>query len=235
MNHEDIPFEKFFTDRLKQKGMSIKKLAETTGIARSHIENIASGNFKDMPSAPYFRGYLIRLGKILDFDGDERWEEIKKEGMLKKSGPKDMLPKNRFIKKHPSKFIWAGAVFVIAIVYIIFRFARIAGMPTLTLIFPAENPATVSSSEITLQGTVTNADSLSIGGETVPIAQDGTWQKNVLLFPQNPNTFQITAKKFLGGETDIVEQIFYEPATGTFSTGTTSTSINSSGTIQGIR
>jgi transcriptional regulator with XRE-family HTH domain len=222
MNHEETPFEKLFTEHLKQRNISIKKIAEMTGISRAHLENIASGNFKDLPSAPYFRGYLIRLGKILDFDGETWWEEIKKESTLKKSGPKDTLPRNRFTKKRPTKFILAGVLLIIAILYFILQFARISGEPSVTLAFPTENPYTASSSELILRGIVTNADSLSVNGETVPLLVGGAWQKDVLL--QNGlNPFAIRAKKFLGGESDVVEQILYnEPAAETSMTSTTS-------------
>ena len=223
MDHDETPFEKLFTERLKQRNISIKKIAEMTGISRAYLENIASGNFKNMPSAPYFRGYLIRLGTILDFDGETWWEEIQKENTLKKSGPKDTLPKNRFTKKHPMKFIWAGAILIVVIIYLILQFARISGKPTLILSFPSENPYITSSSEITLQGTVTNANSLSINSEAVPIMSGGTWQKDVLLSGSEPNTFNISAKKFLGGESNIVEQIFHnEPAARTTTTSATS-------------
>jgi cytoskeletal protein RodZ len=198
MNHEEAPFEKLFIERLKQKNISIKKIAEMTGISRVHLENIASGNFKDLPSAPYFRGYLIRLGKVLDFDGEAWWEEIKKENTLKKSGPKDTLPKNRFTKKRPTKFIWASVILIIAIIYLVLQFTRISGEPELMLVFPAENPYTASSSELTIQGTITNADSLSVNGDTVPLQAGSVWQKNVLL-QDGLNTFAIRAKKFLGG------------------------------------
>ena len=215
MDHEETPFEKLFTERLKQRNISIKKISEMTGISRAHIENIASGNFKDLPSAPYFRGYLIRLGKILDFDGEIWWDEIQKENILKKSGSKDTLPKNRFAKKRPMKFIWAGIILVIAIIYIISQFTRISGTPSLSLSFPVNNPYITSSSEITLQGTVTNADSLFLvqNNEEIPISPDGSWQENVFLSQNNPNTFDIKAKKFLGGESDIVEQIIYNEPT----------------------
>jgi transcriptional regulator with XRE-family HTH domain len=225
MDHEEIPFEKIFTERLKQKGISIKKLAEVTGIARNHLENIASGNFKDMPSAPYFRGYLIRIGKVLDFDGETWWEEIKKGSVVKKSGIKDTLPENRFTKKRPMRLIWIGAVIIIVIVYAVLRFAQISGKPGIALVFPAQNPYNASSPEITLQGTITNADSLSVNGDGVPITAGGAWQKDVLL--QNGlNTFALSAKKFLGGESDVVEQILYTPAVE--ASGTVSSSSNGS-------
>jgi transcriptional regulator with XRE-family HTH domain len=217
-NHEEIPFENLFTERLRQKNISIKKIAEMTGISRTYLEDIASGNFKDLPSAPYFRGYLIRLGAILDFDGEAWWKEIEKENVLKKSGSKDTLPKNRFTRKHPTKFIWAGIILVIVIIYLISQFARIAGKPSITLVFPAENPYMTSTSAIVLQGTFANADSLSVNGDTVPLQTGNVWQKNVLL--QNGlNTFAIHAGKFLGGESDLVEQILYnEPPVETSTT-----------------
>ena len=209
MEQEEFSFEKFFTERLRQKGITIKKIAEMTGISRSHIENIASGNFRDMPSAPYFHGYLVRLGKVLDFDGEEWWEMISKEGSLKKSGPKDTLPKNRFTQKYPTKFIWIGIICVIIIISFILQFARISGKPSVALIFPRENPYIASSTEITLQGIVTNADSISINGDSASINSEGLWQKNVLLY-DGDNSFSISAKKFLGGESNIVEHVFYE-------------------------
>jgi cytoskeletal protein RodZ len=234
MDREEVPFEKFFTERLRQRNISIKKIAEMTGISRAHLENIASGNFGDLPSAPYLHGYLIRLGKILDFDGEIWWEEVKNENILKKSGPKDVLPKNRFTKKRPIKFIWACAILIIAIIYLIFQFARISGKPSITLIFPAENPYTAASSELTLQGTAMNADSLSVNGDTVMLQAGGAWQKDVLL--QNGlNTFAVRAKKFLGGESDIVEQVIYnEPASDTSSTNATQPATGASETSSSL-
>jgi hypothetical protein len=68
-----------------------------------------------------------------------------------------------------------------------------------------------------------NADSITLNGDPVTLAADGTWQKGVLL--QNGlNTFQIVAKKFLGDESDVTEQVWYQGPTGTpIPTNTTST------------
>jgi cytoskeletal protein RodZ len=232
MDHEENNnFEKFFIERLRQKNISLKKLSDITGISKNNLENIASGNFKGLPSAPYFRGYVIKLGNVLDFNGEEWWEEIKKESAVKKSGAKDLLPKNRFAKKNPMKYIILAIVILITGIYMALQFRKMIGQPVLSLTFPNQNPYTASSSEITLQGKVSNADSLSINGENINIAPDGTWQKNVLLFSNNQNTFKITAKKFLGSEADLVEQIIYNNSNIQTQTPTT-TIINTTNTIE---
>lgn len=222
MEHEEgNNFEKFFIERLRQKNISLKKLSDLTGISKNNLENIASGNFKGLPSAPYFRGYIIKLGTVLDFNGEEWWEEVKKESAVKKSGAKDLLPKNRFARKNPMKYMILAIVILIAGIYMALQFRKIIGEPVLSLTFPDINPYVASSSEITLQGKVSNADSLSINGENINIAKDGTWQKNVLLFSGNQNTFKITAKKFLGSEANLFEQIIYDNSNIQTSTATT--------------
>jgi hypothetical protein len=224
----ETPFEQFFSDRIKTKGISLKKLSDLTGIAPTHIESLLRGDFDSLPSAPYLHGYLLRLGAMLDFDGEEWWIRLKQEGVIKNSGELDMLPKNRFIKKSPPKYLWAIAVAVVVLIYFAFQAPRIFGKPSLVVTFPIGNPYATASSTLTITGTISDADSLTLNGDQVTINSDGTWQKGVLL--QNGlNTFQVAAKKFLGGETDVVEQVLYSqpgaPAATTTASTTTSTTL----------
>jgi hypothetical protein len=147
---------------------------------------------------------------VLDFDGEIWWEKIKKEEEPRRSGPRDKLPENRFIKKSSSKFLWLAAAAVIVIAYLAFQLPKISGKPSITITFPIQNPYSTSSSTVTISGFVKNANSLLLNGDPVTIASDDSWEKAVLL--QNGlNTFQISAKKLLGGETDFIEQIIYQP------------------------
>lgn len=216
MEQEALTFPEFLAEEMRDKGISLKKLSEATGIAPNYLENMLRGDFEGMPSAPYFHGYLLRIGKVLDFDGEEWWKTIKKENVVRYSGPLDALPKNRFIKKVVPKSYWAlGIAGVIIVIYLAFTLPHILGKPTLTIAYPASNPFTAISTTITFQGTVRDAGSLSLSNgdssssEAIAIAADGSWEKSVLL--QNGlNTFEFSAKKFLGGETDITEQVLYE-------------------------
>jgi cytoskeletal protein RodZ len=223
MDYDTTPFAEFFTERFKEKGTTLKRLSDATGIAPSHIEAIMRGDFASMPSAPYFRGYLIRLGKELDFNGEEWWMRLKNEGVIQNSGELDTLPRNRFIKKAPPKYLWAIGVAVIVLIYLAFQLPRILGKPSLSVTFPVQSPYTTTSSTLTISGTVSNADSLYLNNnQQIPIAADGSWSENVLL-GAGANPFEITAKKFLGGSTQITEQIIYQPGNTPVTTISTST------------
>jgi len=241
MSPNDLPFEQFFAEKIKERGVSLKKLSEMTGIAPAHIESLLRGDYDSMPSAPYFHGYLTHLGAILDFDGEEWWAKLKKEGVVKNSGVLDTLPRNRFIKQSPPKYLWAIGAGILVLIYLAFQAPRIFGKPTLTMTTPDANPYVTTSSTFTLTGTVSGADSLYLVGangeqEQIIIAADGSWQKGVLL-GIGPNPFEISAKKFLGGTTSVTEQIFYQPSgdvtPSSTATSTTNTGLPGSSTASG--
>jgi transcriptional regulator with XRE-family HTH domain len=226
MPPNDFPFEQFFAEKIKERGVSLKKLAEMTGIAPSHIENLLRGDYENLPSAPYLHGYLIHLGAVLDFDGEEWWLRLKKEGVVKNSGELDTMPRNRFLKQSPPNYLWWIGAGILVLIYLAFQAPRIFGTPALVVLSPNANPYVTTSSTMILSGTVSGADSLSLvgangGQEPIIIAPDGSWQKNVLL-GIGPNPFEISAKKFLGGETSVTEQIVYQPSEGATPTSTAS-------------
>jgi len=226
MEQEYLNFGEFLAAEMRDKGISLKKLSEVTGIAPIHLENMLRGDFENVPSSPYFHGYLLHIGKVFGFDGEEWWKRIKKENVVRNSGPADALPQNRFIKKVVPKSYWiAGIAGVLIVIYLAVTLPHILGKPSLTINYPAGNPVTATATTITFQGTVRNADALYLSNgnasssESIVVAPDGSWEKSVLL--QNGlNTFEFSAKKFLGGETDITEQVIYElspPATSSAS------------------
>lgn len=228
MDHEDITFEEFLAARMREKGLSAKRLSEMTGIAPAHLENLISGHFDVLPSAPYFRGYLIRLGKTLDFDGEAWWKRIQKGTPARRSGPSDALPSNRFMKRDAQKWIWVtGIIVLLVVLYLAFELSRIIGKPVLTVTTPPQTPYITASSTLTLAGVVQGADTLylSNGGasssEEIMVSPDGTWQKSVLL-QGGPNAFRLTAKKFLGSETTVTEEVIYQAPTEATSTASSS-------------
>ncbi len=211
---DNASFEQFFAEKIKERGISLKKLTDATGIAPAHIETLLRGDFENMPSAPYFRGYLVRLGNELGFDGEEWWLRFRRDGIVKNSGARDTLPQNRFLKQAPPKWLWAAGAAILIIIYLGLQAPHIFGKPSLVVTFPNANPYVTTSSTITLAGTLHNADSLSLVGsngenEQIVVNPDGTWSKTVLL-GVGPNPIELAAKKFLGGQTTVTEEVFYQ-------------------------
>lgn len=204
-------FQLFLAAKLKEKGLNLKKLSELTGVALKHLENINSGNWNDLPAAPYVRGYLVKISEVLDFNADEWWKIMRGEE-ISVSGSSDALPQNRFLKKTRSRKYWVtGIVFVILVAYFGLRFSAIFGRPEIVVNYPPEDVVTTSSEEIVLSGRLENGDKLFINSESVLIEKDGSWQKSFTLGTSNPNVFEISAKKFLGRETKLTRQIIFEP------------------------
>lgn len=211
---ENQSFSEFLRERMKERGWNAKRLSEVSGVSLKHVEGLLRGNMGSLPSTPYVHGYLERLGQIFGFDVDEWWEKLKTGGEISDSGASDRLPKNRFLKKTHSKLVWLGALAALIIIYAALRFAPVLGRPNLDIAFPNSNFLTVASSELTLNGQARNADALTVDGEAVSIAPDGSWTKQVALQP-GLNTIEVTAKKFLGGEVSLTRQILYQPASST--------------------
>lgn len=208
-NLENFDFAQFLRGRLKERGFNLKKISDASGIAIKHIESLASGNFHNLPSAPYFHGYIARLGQILDFDAEFWWKKLKSTESVKNSATGDEPSKNRFVKRENAKYAWIAAALLVVLL-LVFGLPRLIGAPVIEISNPIGNPAVANTNQIDITGTLKNASELYINGELVNPNPDGSWSKTVLL-GSSANSFEIRAKKFLGGETKIVEQIIYEP------------------------
>lgn len=220
MDHAD--FAAFFNEKVKARGYSLKKLADVSGVPLVHLTNISAGRYGDLPPVPYLRGYVNTLGPILDFDAQAVWTEFRRVHLVQASGAEDELPRNRFAARSRRARTIAIAVTAVVIVlgYVIYQSGRIFGVPEIIVRFPQEDMQRVQSSAIVMAGELKNGSVLTVNGENVPL-RDGAWEARVELRP-GQNTVVLSAKKFLGGETQVTRIIFAEvpPAP----TGTTATS-----------
>ena len=162
MDSEETTLEIFLRDRIRERGISLKKLSDLTGISINHIENMLRGDFEHVPPMPYFRGYLMRLGEVLDFDGEAWWNKMREEEGVRQSGPTDALPQNRFARKSPEKTIATLAAVLVLLVLFGFALPYIQGKPAIMITSPQGNPSITTASSIIIQGSVKNADSLFI-------------------------------------------------------------------------
>jgi len=211
MNIDYQNFETLLNEKLRERGLTLKRLSELSNISVHHLENLSHGKFEELPPAPYVRGYLIKIGSILDFDPEIWWERLRTGNLVKSSGKHDELPRNRFAQRSRPRLIWAGAAILVVLIYFGIRFSKIFGEPILTITYPDQYMTQTENSEIEIRGELKNGDGVFVNGEVVPIAEDGSWTHTFAL-PQRVNFIEIVAKKFLGRESKITLQVLYEPA-----------------------
>ena len=84
------------------------------------------------------------------------------------------------------------------------------GRPVITIESPLSATLVTSFPSYDFIGKMDDRDKLFINGEEVYVDKNGQFQKNYNLQP-GLNTFEITAKRFLGQETKVVKQIIYQP------------------------
>jgi len=205
---ENFNFKTFLEERIKARGISPKKLSELSGIPIRNLENLLNGNFKDLPAAPYIRGYIQKLGAILDFDAEGWWKVVRDSA--RGSGAFDELPKNRFAPQSAAKYIWLIIAGLGLLIYLALRLPSIIGRPDLVISSPAAETIRTSESSFVIKGTLRGGNELSINGERINVAAGGFWEKNLLLEP-GINTFVIRAAKFLGSDAQATVTIIFEP------------------------
>ncbi|MEY4731728.1 MAG: hypothetical protein RL681_674 [Candidatus Parcubacteria bacterium] len=208
MDHAD--FATFFNEKVKARGYSLKKLADVSGVPLVHLTNISTGRYGDLPPAPYLRGYLSTLGPILDFDAQAVWPEFRRIHLVKASGAEDELPHNRFAgrSRNMRNALAAAVVCVIVLGYVGYQSGRMFGTPKITVLFPQDDMQHVKESAVTISGELVNGSVLTVNGENVQL-HDGAWETRIELRP-GQNTVVLSAKKLLGGETQLTRRIFYD-------------------------
>ncbi|MCR4261257.1 MAG: helix-turn-helix domain-containing protein [Candidatus Colwellbacteria bacterium] len=194
---------------MKSKGVSSSRLASLTDVPSRFIDAILEGNFDQLPSQPYIRGYLFKISNALGAENDYLWHIFRSSVEAPSSGEYDRLPINRFALQKMSRktMIWILAGLMIFL-FISLNFNRIAGKPRIDVTVPD----TAEESVITVSGTINPDDRLTLNGEIIYTNDIGAFEKQVQLEP-GINTLEFKAKRYLGRETKLVKQVFYQPPT----------------------
>ena len=198
---------------MQAKGLTLERLRQQTGIAERHLSSLIEGRHSRLPAAPYVRGYLLRIASILDLSGEELWNLYKGEIVIKRSGPADRLPENRFaLKKINKKWFLAGLAVILLLFYAGLNINRFLGRPEIRITSPAVETLVTTANTINLLGKINPDDRLIIGGEEITADKNGHFEKEYLLEP-GLNRIEFTVKRLLGKEFKIIRQVIYQPQT----------------------
>lgn len=191
--------------------ISEDKLSEMTDVPKRFIASLTRGEFDQLPAKPYVRGYLFKIAEVLKTNPHRMWEAYRKSAEVAASGPGDRLPTNRFAttRVKPS-WLAGGFLLILLIVFLGFRLDDILGNPPLTV----SVPETTNEEFITVRGSVTPGDRLTLNKEVIFPKESGEFEKEVQLEP-GLNTLTFRVERYLGREATYIYQVFYEPREST--------------------
>lgn len=201
-------------EEMQAKGYTPQRVRRETGIAERYIFAFMEGDQKRLPAAPYVRGYLLAIARLLNLDGAHLWKLYEAESEnLKTSGAHDILPGNRYaLQKISRGWFVAGAILGLLIIVVIANSNRFLGVPSLVIDVPDDETTISVESSITLMGHINPHDVLTIGGEAVSVDSEGNFTKEYPLEP-GLNTIEFSVKKLLGREKRVIRTVIYEPPT----------------------
>lgn len=214
-NNQFKTLGELIVEALKLRNLNTGKLSELTDISVNYLIALSNDDLTRLPSAPYVRGYLVKIADVLKIDANALLRAYKQEislQSLKTSGSSDKLPSNRYalnllIKK---TVIVSGIVFVLIIFYLIWQVSGFFGVSKIEITNPSVDGAIINNPTIRLSGEIRAGDKLIINDEEVLPEKNGRFEKDFSLQP-GINTFEFKAKRFLGKETRIIRQVIYQP------------------------
>jgi len=192
---------------MKSKGIGPQRLASMTDVPKRFIDAILQENFDKLPARPYIRGYLFKISNVLGADNDSLWEIYRTSIEAPSSGESDTLPVNRFaIKKMDSGKVVTILFVVLIVVFFALNLNRIIGKPGVDIVLPESTNEEI----LIVTGLVNPDDRLTLNGELIYTDEEGNFSKNVQMEP-GLNTLEFRVSRYLGRETKIVKQVFYQP------------------------
>jgi cytoskeletal protein RodZ len=206
---EEKNFKDFLKEQFEVKGVTPEKMSEHTGISERHIRALLQGETKKLPSAPYVRGYLSKIARVLDLNSSSVWKIYTEEFSVATSGPVDHLPRNRYaIQAVNRKWLFIGVGAFIVFLYLTLNASRLFGRPSLEISTPPSDTTTTNLATILLAGTVNPQDKLLIDNEEVIPDSTGSFSKEYALQP-GLNQIQFTVSRFLGREMTVTRKVIY--------------------------
>jgi len=198
-----------FQEERKNQNLSIEEVARATKIRAEFLNAIERGDYKKLPGPSYAHGFVRNYAKFLGLPVEKSLAIFRREFDEKKAV--EVLPRGltnssdftlpRF--KIGKSALIVGIVFLVIAVFLLFQYRAALFNPGLDVDFPEENQ-TLSSLNIEVRGKTDPNGILMVENEQVTINPDGSFKKQVTVFPGSTSLTFHVENKF--GRTTTVER-----------------------------
>ncbi len=203
----------FLKEKRQDKNLSLDKLSDLTKIQIYHLEALEAGQFEKLPPSIYRTGIFKRLAKFLDVDKNEIIQMYQQEVQpveISSYNENIIKPKKSsyFVLTQRKLVIFLGILLLILLsAYLCYQFKFLVGPPNLAV--DLKEDMVIQQESLTIRGKTDSGVDLTINGENVYVASDGSFLKEVQL-TSGINVVEVKAVNNLGKSTKIIRQIFRE-------------------------
>ena len=199
----------------KRKGLSIAQVAKDTKIKEEFLYAIEKGDFKALPSSAYAYGFVRNYAKYLGLPVEKslaiyrrEYDEKKNVEVLPRgfSNPKEYTPPKYRFGRSAALLI---CLFVIVAGFLVFQYRAAVFNPNLKIDTPKENEE-VHSLTVVIKGKTDSASTLLIDNKEVPIDSDGSFQKEITVFP-GEEVINFSVENKFGRSTSVNRKILVKP------------------------
>jgi cytoskeletal protein RodZ len=186
-----------------QRKQSLEEIAEVIKIKPSFLSAIERGEYSKLPSPAYAQGFVRNYASYLGLSRAETTMLFKREFDEKRAMkvlPDVMIKTKEFpiqrIRIQQSMLIFIFFLIVI-LGYLFFQYRAAFLPPSLSVNAPSAGSKT--SQDVVVTGNADSNATVMVNGDPATVSSDGTFQKEITLFPGN-GTITVTATNRFGKE-----------------------------------
>ena len=196
-----------------QRKLSLDEIAQELKIKSTFLSAIERGEYNKLPSPAYAQGFVMNYATYLGISKAETTLLFKREFDAKKAMKvlPDVMVNH---KEFPSSTISYSAVNYGFYIFFsdypllsIFPISRCFFTSLLTVTTPM--PASKTSQDVTVTGNADSNATVTINGEPATVSNNGTFQKEITLFPGNATIIIKAVNRFGKRRMSYKEQLMF--------------------------
>lgn len=184
-----------------QRRLTLEEIAQEIKIKSTFLAAIEKGEYNKLPSPAYAQGFVRNYASYLGLSKAETTMLFKREFDEKRAMkvlPDSMVKTKEFplqrMKIQQSILIFVFFVLVI-LGYLFFQYREAFLPPSLSVTSPPSGSKT--SQDVVVTGNADSNATVTVNGDPATVGNDGSFQKDVTLFPGN-GTITVTATNRFG-------------------------------------
>lgn len=187
----------------QQRKQSLEEIAAVLKIKPTFLAAIERGEYNKLPSPAYAQGFVLNYASYLGLSKAEIRALFKREFDEKKAMkvlPDSMIKTKEFpLERMRMQQSVLLVIFLLVVIlgYLFFQYRAAFLPPSISITSPTEGSKT--SQDITVTGKADSNATVMVNGDPATVGNDGSFQKNITLFPGS-ETITVTATNRFGKE-----------------------------------